>query len=130
MPADVDHDPPTRPQMLGAGTNFAFWNIARRLRHVPANDNRCCLRLGSDVLRMLGHRSYEAHRAAQSFRRHDEDAMSRLAGIRRDMPAYINQARTEIAQQEALLKADRDHDPTAGDHAWDSEELRDTLGRA
>jgi hypothetical protein len=29
--------------------------------------------------------------------------------------------------QEALLTADRNHDPSSGDHAWDSEELRDTF---
>jgi len=86
------------------------------------------IRLGFDVLRHLGHRAFSAYRAGQAFLRYDEDAMAGLAPARHDMKRYISDVREQIALQETLLKADRDHDPTAGDHAWDSEELRSRLG--
>jgi monovalent cation:H+ antiporter-2, CPA2 family len=82
------------------------------------------VRLGVDVLRRLGHRTYSAHRAGQQFLRHDEAALARLAPVRHNLVDYISNMRSEIAQQEALLLADRDIDPAGSDHAWDSRELR------
>lgn len=87
------------------------------------------IRMGVDVLRALGHRAYAAHRAGQQFRRYDEAAMAELARQRHDMPGYILSVRERIAEQEALLAADRQLDPTAGDHAWDSEQMRTAAER-
>lgn len=86
------------------------------------------IRMGVDVLRLLGHRGHAAYRAGQDFARYDEAALARLASSRHDAGRYISDVRGEIALQEALLKADREHDPAAGDHAWDSEEMRQQLG--
>jgi CPA2 family monovalent cation:H+ antiporter-2 len=82
------------------------------------------IRLGVDVLRRLGRRAYSAYRAGQQFAKYDEEAMAKLAPSRHDLKQYISRVRHEIALQEALLTADLEHDPTAGDHAWDSEEMR------
>jgi CPA2 family monovalent cation:H+ antiporter-2 len=82
------------------------------------------IRLGEDVLRHLGYRAYTAHRSGLKFRRYDEAAMARLAPLRHNLSEYITSARQEIEQEEALLLADRAIDPTEGEHAWDSEELR------
>lgn len=86
------------------------------------------LRLGVDVLRALGHRAHSAYRAGQAFRRHDEAALATLAPARHDLTRYIASIRDQIAQQEALLFADRELDPASGDQAWDSEELRRSFG--
>ena len=88
------------------------------------------IRLGVDVLRRLGHRGYSAYRAGQQFRRYDEAAMEALARERHDQAGYIVSVRAQIAEQEALLRADLQHDPTAGDHAWDSEEMRERVQAA
>jgi CPA2 family monovalent cation:H+ antiporter-2 len=82
------------------------------------------IRLGVDVLRRLGHRGYTAYRAGQQFRRYDEAAMTELLATRHDLTTYISTVREQIAQQEALLTSDRQFVPSAGDHAWDSEEMR------
>lgn len=82
------------------------------------------IRLGEDVLRALGHGAYSARRAGQQFRQNDEDALMTLAAERHDMATCVRSVRAQIAQQAALLTADRELDPTAGDHAWDSEQLR------
>jgi CPA2 family monovalent cation:H+ antiporter-2 len=97
------------------------------LGHVYREHLDTSLRLGEDVLRQLGFRAHAAHRAAQAFRRYDEEAMQTLAPTRHDLQRYISDVREQIALQEALLTADRNHDPSSGDHAWDSEELRDTF---
>ena len=82
------------------------------------------IRLGVDVLCRLGHRAHSAYRAGQAFRKHDEAALATLAPARHDLTRYIASVRDQIAQQEALLLADREFDPASGDHSWDSEELR------
>jgi CPA2 family monovalent cation:H+ antiporter-2 len=88
------------------------------------------VRLGVDVLRKLGHRSYSAARAAQNFIRYDEAAMWELYEHRHDQKEYILNVRKQIELQEMLLKNDRQHDPTANDHAWDSEFLRENVTQA
>lgn len=50
--------------------------------------------------------------------------MGDLLQTRHDLSTYISTVREQIAQQEALLKSDRQFVPSAGDHAWDSEEMR------
>ena len=87
------------------------------------------IRMGADVLRGLGHRAYSAYRSGQQFRRYDEAALARLAAVRHNQADYIVSTRAQIAEQEALLLADREVDPTGGDRAWDSEEMRTTLSR-
>jgi CPA2 family monovalent cation:H+ antiporter-2 len=85
------------------------------------------VRMGVDVLRRRGHRAYTAHRAGQQFIRYDEAALADLAAVRHDQSRYIVSVRQQIEEQEALLLADREIDPTSGDHAWDSEEMRGAL---
>jgi CPA2 family monovalent cation:H+ antiporter-2 len=79
------------------------------------------VRLGIDALVKLGHRRYAATRAAQNFMKYDEAALHRLAPHRHDEKSYIFNAREQIRLQEQLLTNDREVDPIASDHAWDSE---------
>lgn len=79
------------------------------------------LRMGVDILAKLGQRRYSALRAGQTFFRHDEEALAKLAQHRHDQQAYIFNVREQIQLQEELLAADREADPSRHDHAWDSE---------
>jgi CPA2 family monovalent cation:H+ antiporter-2 len=97
--------------------------------HVYRQHLETSIRLGVDVLRLLGRRGHSAHRAGLQFARYDDDALAKLAPSRHDLTRHISDVREQIALQEALLTADRQHDSTAGDHAWDSQELRDALGK-
>lgn len=85
------------------------------------------IRLGVDVLKHLGHRAHSAYRAGQQFREYDEAGLAKLAPLRHDMKDYISNVRELIALQEQLLASDRAADPSSGDHAWDSEELRSVI---
>jgi CPA2 family monovalent cation:H+ antiporter-2 len=83
------------------------------------------VRLGVDVLRKLGHRTYSATRLGQNFLKYDEAALRQLAPERHDYENYIQQARQSIAYQEQLLQCDMDRMPDpSSDHAWDSEPMR------
>jgi CPA2 family monovalent cation:H+ antiporter-2 len=85
------------------------------------------VRLGINVLKKLGFRAYTATRAGQQFIRYDEEALPKLAAMRHDQKNYISKVREEIAQQEILLINDLNLNPTDGDHAWDSEHLREVV---
>jgi Kef-type K+ transport system membrane component KefB/voltage-gated potassium channel Kch len=82
------------------------------------------LRTGTDALHELGFPAYQAHRAAQWFRRYDERQWRELADVRRDEAAFQSRARESIQVLERLLRAEF-HTPNLGDEgAWDSEALR------
>lgn len=85
------------------------------------------VRLGINVLTKLGFRAYTATRAAQNFLRYDEEALPKLAALRHDRKGYISKVREEIDQQEQLLRNDFDLNPADGDHAWDSEHMREVV---
>jgi CPA2 family monovalent cation:H+ antiporter-2 len=87
------------------------------------------IRMGVDVLRALGMRSYSAARAGQNFFKYDEAALSKLSKTRHDIKQYIASVREEIEHQEALLRSDFNLSPNENDHAWDSQQLRDTLNK-
>jgi CPA2 family monovalent cation:H+ antiporter-2 len=87
------------------------------------------LQLGVDVLKSLGYRSYSATRSAQNFLKYDESALWKLASSWHDKKQYISDVRHHIELQEQLLTSDRQEDPTANDHAWDSEFMRDSINK-
>jgi CPA2 family monovalent cation:H+ antiporter-2 len=85
------------------------------------------VRLGVDVLKLLGHRHYTAYRAGQNFIKYDEQALSVLASERHDMKQYIVSVRQLIELQEELLSTDRQINPNLNDHAWDSQHMRELI---
>lgn len=87
------------------------------------------VRLGVDVLRKLGFRSYSATRAGQDFIKYDEAALQKLAGFRHNRKEYISEVRQQIELQEQLLKNDLQHNPSSTDNAWDSEYMRETIAK-
>lgn len=85
------------------------------------------IRLGVDVMKKLGYRTYSAFRAGQNFIKYDEAALRTLSKNRKDMKTYISDVREQIALQEELLQSDRQIIPSANDHAWDSKEMREKI---
>lgn len=79
------------------------------------------VKLASDALHRFGFRKYTLHRHAKQFVGMDEDSLRRLAGEPYQDDAYIFRVREEIAQQEKLLEADRQHTPFAEDTHWNRE---------
>jgi monovalent cation:H+ antiporter-2, CPA2 family len=87
------------------------------------------IKMAVDVLTRLGHRRYTATRQGQKFLQYDEEALIKMAGLRHDMKQYILKARENFQLQEQLLSQDLKQDLSENDHAWDSEEIREKLGK-
>jgi voltage-gated potassium channel Kch len=80
--------------------------------------------MGFATLRALGYRAFQARRAVQAFRAHDEQGVRVLAGKWGDDTSYMSEARARIAETEQLLAA-----LSVVDHhfdlAWDNTTLRE-----
>ncbi|MBC8163955.1 MAG: cation:proton antiporter [Roseiflexaceae bacterium] len=88
------------------------------------------LRLGTDALRLLGFRGYQATRAAQTFLRHEEESLRELAKQRSDRTVYLSAARERIEDLEHLLRADLEDSNEMRDLGWDAESLREEVRRS
>ncbi len=95
------------------------------VEHVYRQSLDTPLRVGTEALRLLGFRAYQAHRAAQRFRRHDEESLLELTQTRRDATRYVSATRQRIEDLERLFEADRAEPSLDRDGGWDAESLRD-----
>ena len=86
------------------------------------------LRAGIDVLRTLGFRSYQAHRATKTFRSHDEESINELRHLRHDRKTYISHARQRIEDLEQLLLSELDDTGEHHDAGWDTTSMREEFG--
>ncbi len=85
------------------------------------------LRMGVDALRLLGFRKYQAQRAANIFRKHDDKALKHLASIRNDRQEYINLTREKISELEEFITSDIREAEESKDSGWDVESLREEV---
>ncbi len=97
--------------------------------HIYRDTLDTSLRMGVDALRLLGVRAYQANRAARMFRRHDEESVRMMAGLRGDRARYINTARERIEDLERTLLDDLKDAGLERDAGWDAESLRQDFGR-
>jgi CPA2 family monovalent cation:H+ antiporter-2 len=81
------------------------------------------LRMGVDAMKLLGHRSYTAQRAARTFFRYDEQKLKDLSKLRDNEKEYINQAREYIEELEEIIKADTKQLHLVKDLGWDEDSL-------
>ncbi|MFN0098646.1 MAG: monovalent cation:proton antiporter-2 (CPA2) family protein [Gemmatimonadaceae bacterium] len=111
-----------------AGRLAAYELIESGVTNVYRESLDSAMRLGADALRMLGRRGHASWRAAQHFRRRDEENMRRLALIFRDRATHLSLAREAIADLEASMRADGVSGAVTDDTAWDAESLRREFG--
>ena len=112
-----------------ASRSDAYDLLEAGVQHVYRETLETALRTGADALRLLGFRGYQAHRAARTFLRHDEDALRELAGTRHDEVAYLNRSRQSIHDLEQLLLTELELPVDASeDEAWDSASRREEHG--
>jgi CPA2 family monovalent cation:H+ antiporter-2/glutathione-regulated potassium-efflux system protein KefB len=97
--------------------------------HVYRDTVDTSLRMGVDAMHLLGFRTYHAQRAARTFRRHDDESVRMMRGLRGDRATYINVARERIADLERILLADLEAGPAERDAGWDVESLREDARR-
>ncbi|MBD3885578.1 glutathione-regulated potassium-efflux system protein KefC [Phormidium tenue FACHB-886] len=83
------------------------------------------LEMGVDALKLLGIRSHRAHRAAQTFRHHDEEALRDVAAAGdEDDSVVIARSRQLARDLERLLQTDQREMTQDVDRAWDISALR------
>lgn len=82
------------------------------------------LDLGVEALKLMGVRSYRAHRAAQIFKQHDEAALRDVAAMEGDDTALIARSRQLSQDLERILQSDKEDRREEGDRAWDVSALR------
>lgn len=120
---------PNLPLLIRAKNRMdAYELIDTGVEHIYRESLESSVKLGVDVLKRLGVRSYSAYRAGQNFIRYDEAALVKLSKHRYNKKEYIDSVREEIALQEELLNNDLIATPNSNDHAWDSQQLRESMG--
>jgi hypothetical protein len=82
------------------------------------------LDMGVEAMKLLGVRSYRAHRAAQIFKHHDEAALKEVATMEGDDTVVIARSRQLSRDLEQLLRTDEQDLSHIEDGAWDVSALR------
>lgn len=111
-----------------AGRSQAYELLDAGVNHVYRETLDTSLRAGIDVLRTLGFRSYQAHRATKTFRYHDEESINELRSLRHDRKTYISHARQRIEDLEQLLLSELLEPGEHHDAGWDTTSMREEFG--
>lgn len=99
------HFPNLRMYVRAKNRNDAYDLMNAGMLHVYRETIDTSLRLGVDVMTLLGYRQHAALKAAKKFFMHDEANLKHLASIR-DTEEYILTARSYIEELEKMLRAD------------------------
>ncbi|MCU0334138.1 MAG: monovalent cation:proton antiporter-2 (CPA2) family protein [Chitinophagaceae bacterium] len=112
------HFPDLRIMVRASNRYDAYDLMNEGMLHIYRDTLDTSIRMGVDVMRMLGHRSYSANRAARTFRRYDEQKLKELAAIA-DEKEYVLTARKYIEEIETILRADLAERDLTQDEGWD-----------
>jgi len=83
----------------------AYDQMNAGIMHIYRETLDTSLRLGTDVLKILGFDENQAKKAANTFLSHDEQTLKHLSSIRNDQE-YIKAARDVVNELEVIIKAD------------------------
>ncbi|MBC8032622.1 MAG: cation:proton antiporter [Chitinophagaceae bacterium] len=126
------HFPNLRMLVRASNRNDAYDQMNAGMLHIYRESIDTSLRLGVDVMTMMGFRKYTAQRAARLFFRYDEANLKKLSSIR-DQEEYINTARGFIEEMEQLLQNDRNAGSLEHESDWDietySKEVKEEAGQ-
>jgi len=111
-----------------SGRQEAYELLDHGIEHVYRETLDTSLRMGVDSLRYLGFRSFQAHRAAHRFRRHDEADVGELMKLRHDRKMYLNVARQRIEDLEQSLLSELTDQGDFRDEGWDTDSLKEEYG--
>ncbi|MEW6599960.1 MAG: monovalent cation:proton antiporter-2 (CPA2) family protein [Nitrospirota bacterium] len=124
------HFPHLRIFARAAGRSQAYELLDAGVDHVYREMLDSSLRAGIDVLRAMGFRSYQAHRATKTFRYHDEESVEALRHLRHDRKTYISQARLRIEELEELLLSELRDAEEHHDAGWDTTSMREEFSKS
>ncbi len=107
----------------------AYELMEKGVKHIYREHLDTSIRMGQDVLKLLGFRSHTVHRLGLNFREYDESALAILSKYKNDEKKYISAVKLQIEQQEALLSGELSRKFSLNDHAWDSESLKEAANK-
>jgi monovalent cation:H+ antiporter-2, CPA2 family len=116
------HFPNLRMLVRSANRFDAYDQMNAGMMHIYRETIDTALRMGVDVMKMMGYRSYMANRAARLFFKHDEANLKKLASIK-DTDEYIITARAYIEEIEKMMQADLVSGGLNIDTGWDDDSL-------
>jgi monovalent cation:proton antiporter-2 (CPA2) family protein len=102
----------------------AYELIRRGVEVVERETFSSALDMGVEALKLLGIRSYKAHRAARTFRFHDVEALRDMAAAEGDDTVLLARSRQLNKDLEQLLQSDDRELTQEVDRAWDISALR------
>jgi glutathione-regulated potassium-efflux system protein KefB len=118
------HFPELR-MLVRAQNRFDAYDLMNSgMLHVYRETIDTSLRMGVDVMKLLGYRAYTAQRSARTFFKIDEKNLKKLSAIR-DQGQYILAAREKIEELEQIIRTERGEIKLQDDNAWDEESLRE-----
>ncbi len=112
-------------QMLVRATNRydAYDQMNAGMLHIYRETMDTSLRVGVDVMTMLGHRKYSAQRAARLFFKYDEANLKKLSSIR-DTEEYFITVKDAMEEMEQMIRNDKSAASLERDGDWDIENYR------
>ncbi len=102
----------------------AYELIRRGVEVVEREMFGSALEMGVEALKLLGLRSYKAHRAGHTFKHHDEAALHELAHAMGEEKVLVARSRQLARDLEQLLQSDNQDLVHDVDRAWDTSVLR------
>ena len=81
--------------------------------------------MGVEALKLLGFRSYQAHRAARIFKRHEQKACGELFALWEDKKALTAQVREHVTELERMMQSDQRDFADSRDHSWEADSPTD-----
>jgi CPA2 family monovalent cation:H+ antiporter-2 len=114
---------PNLRMLVRAQNRFDAYDLMNAgMLHVYRETIDTSVRMGVDVMKLLGFRAYTAERAARTFLKIDEKNLRKLSSIR-DPDQYILAAKEKIEELEQIIQAERGDLALQEDGAWDEESL-------
>lgn len=104
--------------------SHAYELLRRGVEVVERETFGSALEIGEEALRLLGVRSYKAHRAVRTFKEHDEQALQEMANVVGDETVFVARSRQLARDLEQLLRSDDRELSHEVDQAWDISALR------
>ena len=105
----------------------AFELVQAGVDHVYRHNADTAVSAGGDILRRLGRRGHQVHRAGRRFLQRDSRAVRELAESWGDEKRYFSEARQYISRLEELMLAELKAEQVR-DAGWDTDSIREDLG--
>jgi voltage-gated potassium channel Kch len=98
----------------------AYELVRHQVEMVQRETFDSALEMGVEALKLLGVRSYRAHRAAQIFKRHDQQVVQEMALVEGDETVIVARSRQLSKDLEQLLQSDNQDLVHDIDRAWET----------